>query len=109
MGWFNDNAPGHEGYVIGLVEDDKGETWSPSGKRLRKLGTGDKARTRIPFVQVACDCGWRSKVFIAPIGTDFWPSTVALTSERSEDRAAAIWRLHADDDTSRVVMNGGVL
>ena len=109
MGWFNENAPGHEGYVIGLVESVNGETWSPAGTRLRRLGTGDKAQKRVPFVQVACDCGWRSKVFSAPIGTEFWPSTVDLPSGRSEERARAIWRLHADDDTSRIVMNGGVL
>lgn len=102
MGWFNDNMPDHEGYVIGLVRDERGETWSPDGHRLRRLTTGDVAQP-VPFVQVSCDCGWRSRVFTAPIGAEFFPS-ICVVNERAEERAIAIWKLHATTDAI-----GGVL
>ena len=99
MGWFltDDAAAGHEGYVIGLVKSDAGETWAPNGDQVRKLMAGDKAQP-VRFVQVACDCGWRSRVFAAPYRAEFHPNVTDLNDDRAEARAVAIWKLHVETD-----------
>lgn len=86
MGWLRDDKPGHEGYVVGLVRSDAG--WRELG------GTEDGPDRPLTYVQVGCDCGWRSSRLRAPFGTTWMPSIVCLPREAHEDRAYAIWDEH---------------
>lgn len=71
MGWFNERAPRHEGYVIGIGSgtNERGSTV------FRELGSDDDGqKLELRIVQVGCDCGWRSQRLRAPCGTtwDQW-------------------------------------
>jgi hypothetical protein len=92
MGWFSDEAPGHEGYVVGLVE--------VGPYRWRELGVDDQVAEAIRWVQVGCECGWRSCRMIAPCRTRWYPSTVEIADEY-QDRAAALWRGHVRELVDR--------
>jgi hypothetical protein len=123
MGWFNDEFPGHEGYIVGLVPVDLeaaraagaldlgGEEWRQYLDRhgrpvcWRELsskgaaGEPDKHQT-VRVIQVGCDCGWRSQHFYAPSGTRFAPSIVLLPREGAEgleDHALRVWRRHCEE------------
>jgi hypothetical protein len=90
MGWINDDAPHHEGYLVGLREDD----W-----RYIELGTNDPEQA-VKVVQVGCDCGWRSPRLDAPNGTKFWPSIV-VAPENFEDFALSLWKEHIETEAQR--------
>ena len=97
MGWSFDDLPGHEGYIVGLVQDET-SSW-----RKRELRMGDEAQP-VEHIAVACDCGWRSQIVRAPYGTRFLPSTVVfreLDEERVEDLALAHWREHVERERRR--------
>jgi hypothetical protein len=96
MGWLHDEHPGHEGYVVGLVEEDK------SQGRWRELREGDKDKgARVERIKVACDCGWRSRVFHAGLRADWWPNIVELHDERLEIAARAVWTAHLEEEARR--------
>jgi len=100
MGWLivDGSAERCEGYVVGLVKDDGG--W-----RLRELRDTEPI-ARVDQVQIACDCGWRSPVFTAPVGTDYFPSCTTLGGgEDSEAAAYAIWREHVERDGRKTTMH----
>lgn len=67
MGWFNDFAPRHEGYLIGVVsgQNERGSI------AFRELGADDSDKSALRIVQVGCDCGWRSQRLRAPYGTAY--------------------------------------
>lgn len=97
MGWVSDK-PGHEGFVVGLTEVESaagnGWTW------WRELGMrqGDETPRDVERIQVGCECGWRSRVFLAARGTRWFPYAVELRNDdHVEDEARALWRRHLDD------------
>jgi hypothetical protein len=104
MGWINETAPEHEGWLVGLVP-----ATNPDGTisdwRYHELwsSAGDDLRMEIPLrvVQVGCDCGWRSPRLQAPDGTHYWPSYVHAP-EWFEDACRLLWREHIARDVHRV-------
>ena len=98
MGWFmgddhDDETYDHEGYVQAVVRDGFG--W-------RDLGLDDvRDDSRLIQVQVACDCGWRSRRMTAPLGAYWAPCIVIFPREEHEDAARSIWEDHRRDVGSR--------
>lgn len=89
---------GHEGYAIGLVHDPDGTIYSDRIS-YRQVNDGDVIapfRTDVTYVQVACDCGWRSPVMSAPYGTEWAPRCVFFPTSALgpawDDVIADIWR-----------------
>lgn len=76
-GLCRDDAPGHKGYVLGC-----------------RRGAPDADGEKVFFVQVACECGWRSPFMVCPPGTCYFP-LVDLPKDY-EDAAGAIWGHHVD-------------
>lgn len=93
MGWFmgddhDDETYHHEGYVQAVVRDGFG--W-------RDLGLDDVRDDSRPFqVQVACDCGWRSRRYTAPVSAE-WSPCIVIMDERFEDAAYRLWLQHRND------------
>lgn len=98
MGWFSDNAPGHEGYVVGLVLDR--ERGLARNEYWRELSPSDEQLGRIPVrrIQVGCDCGWRSRVIVAPYGTTWVPCCVFFALDADDELAGALWSEHAETE-----------
>ncbi|HKY40716.1 MAG TPA: hypothetical protein VJN18_32500 [Polyangiaceae bacterium] len=94
MGWCSNDHPEHEGYLIGLVKPKDG--W-----RYRDLNEGDGQVDRVAYVQVGCDCGWRSPRIYAPVGTKFIPSVV-LAEPAFDDLAVELWKEHVAATAARV-------
>lgn len=101
MGWFRDGAPGHEGYLVGLVEHET----AVSRTVWRELGRswGDETDRRIERFQVACECGWRSRVFHTPKygvqkPAEWYPYIVELHDSEIEDEAGRLWGRHVDEE-----------
>lgn len=95
MGWTNDAAPGHEGHLVGLLACDDARR---RGDGFRELTIhDDRAATKgifLRWVQVGCDCGWRSPRLDAPIGACWWSAYVDAP-EWFEEECRVIWRAHA--------------
>jgi hypothetical protein len=108
MGWFNEQAPRHEGYLLGI----RAITTEGGSIGFRALGgDDDDGRTDLPLqiVQVGCDCGWRSQRLRAPLGTT-WSGIVMLPRAEQEKETAVgrkpfetvcreLWREHAVGST----------
>ena len=107
MGWFRED-PAHEGYVVGLVEQEVTHTGVGLDARpvrsryLRELSyVLDKDREvlkgglPVAVFQVACECGWRSRRFRAP-SARWYPCSLELYDERLEEAAQALWGEHYD-------------
>jgi hypothetical protein len=122
MGWQSDEAPGCEGYLVAMVNDDlpyerQGpcsvlpREQSAEDSPLRELGRKDSPLVpsggtesavredveNIQLVRVACTCGWRSRVFKIggqQDGYGWWPNVVAC-DERIRDNAGEVWSEHA--------------
>lgn len=94
MGWVNDKAGGDEGYFVALVK--AGASGVP---RWRELGyPGDDSDiAHVDAVQVACDCGWRSRVFEAPATAEWRPFTLHVRPEFA-DEGRALWNAHVTND-----------
>ena len=91
MGWLRDGAPDHEGYIVGLAEP--GAPW-------RELGyPEDRAPRAIRLFRVACECGWRSRVYHAPPGAKYTPYSAELYDAHAEHNAMRLWDRHVDDET----------
>lgn len=84
MGWCSDSAPEHEGYLLAIRKDD----W-----RWVELHSEDGNVDRVHYVQVGCECGWRSSRIAAPMGTTFMPSSV-LASPAMEELGHRLWLEH---------------
>ena len=99
MGWINDSAPGHEGYLIGIVP-----ALNPDDTlRYRELclaTDADRDNVILRHVQVGCDCGWRSPRLAAPSSTRWRPSAVEAPL-RFEEHARLLWHEHIDLETKR--------
>jgi hypothetical protein len=101
MGWLHDRAPGHEGYVVALVEEMR-----PGGySRWVELAYPDELAKRVVpvrMIQVGCECGWRSRRFRAPSGTTWSPFSVTLEDKEAEAEACALWERHALEEHASV-------
>ncbi len=94
MGWVCETNPAHEGYPVALVAEDRGGGYV----RFRELGYPDaETRPRVYFFQVACECGWRSRRFYAPLTAVYAPHRLELGDETAEAEATEIWREHVKD------------
>jgi hypothetical protein len=104
MGWFNDQAPRHGGYIIGV----RAITTEGGSIRFRALGAqDDDGRRELPLriVQVGCDCGWRSQRLRAPYGTTSSALVVFRGGEQERETVVErkpfetvcreLWREHA--------------
>ena len=105
MGWlmFDDDqsddwSSDHEGYVQAVVRSEWG--W-------RDLSLDDRrSYTCAEFwVQIACECGWRSQRMPAPLGSSWSPCSVAWPADQWDEWdevARGIWRAeHRDQVTAR--------
>ncbi len=117
MGWELDESDAvdgqfHEGYVIGV---ERVTETAPSGfvvttRRWREVGAdfdhasddpSQRARRNVDYVQVACDCGWRSERMFAPLGTYWAPCCTELPATFDFEKAAddvvwSMWKSHVD-------------
>lgn len=96
MGW-NLEGSSHEGYLVALLEDDRGAFLGD--KRRVEVGPIETVDPRfemsVGVCQVACSCGWRSPVIRAHHQTTWVPCAV-VTDERFEDECAKLWRHHVE-------------
>lgn len=66
---------------------------SPEIWPFREVGGRDGEHiVNIKLVQVACSCGWRSRVLRVHAG-EFWPVHTVIPPEQ-EDRARVLWKEH---------------
>lgn len=89
MGWCNDDAPGHEGFLVALERIT--ERYSSHYRELRANvdeRIGDR-EIEVRVVQAACECGWRSQRLRAPLGTTWAPSIVMLPKHEQDGAAAS--------------------
>lgn len=95
MGWVCENNPAHEGYPVALVAEDR----DGSGYvRFRELGYPDaETHPRVYFFQIACECGWRSRRFYAPLTAVYAPHSLDLGSNEVASEAIGIWLRHVKD------------
>lgn len=100
MGWIHEEMPGHEGYLVALVEREAGSgDWRELGRGPEKAAdvmradAAPKRELAARVVQVACECGWRSPRIDAPYGVTWAPFTVDAP-EPFEEEAADMWREH---------------
>jgi hypothetical protein len=99
MGWFDSDHAGHEGYLIGLVED-RAHGLAAEAFMRRLAYPHDDGTRAVEMLQVGCDCGWRSARFRAPLETAWHPFAVALPAARAaavEAVAVELWRRHLAD------------
>jgi hypothetical protein len=97
MGWSTESAPGCEGYLV-AIEPVPGHEWRY--RELTHADDGHRGEVRLTRVQVGCECGWRSPRIDAPIGTNWYPSSVEAPAWFEED-ARKRWHEHIDLETSR--------
>jgi hypothetical protein len=90
MGWYHEGYPGHEGYLVGIVQR------GPGAWRELSYPADDFAIEGIKCIAIGCECGWRSSHVFAPTGTRWQPFTLELRSKRDEDLARVVWREHCE-------------
>lgn len=104
MGYQDEDRHGrfHEGYVIGLLEEEQG---SGLFRELTLRHDGERRdAVQLNWVCVGCDCGWRSPRVFAPRGTEWTPCHVWLAHGQDdaivagyEETARIIWRAHVSE------------
>lgn len=98
MGWVNENAPRHEGYLL-AVRAGTNELGSVTFRQLDDDDAKD-GPVQVRIVQIGCDCGWRSQRLRAPQGTT-WDGIVLIpcgaqeAESTFEARCRELWREHA--------------
>lgn len=103
MGWINESYPEHEGFVRGWQRVPDGE--GPfAGSKLIEIQCPVSLphaalNIEVAAVQVCCECGWRSPLLRAPLGTRWSPCIVHFAdhdreSERNEERERHIGAQH---------------
>lgn len=103
MGWIDCSGDEwryqHEGYVVGIKRIE-------GTSQFRELGSDDLDVIPLNWIQVGCECGWRSPRILAPSGTKWTPCCVTLPSERKDDEASLIWQRHVSSlaDTEGMVL-----
>ena len=90
MGWFYEDNVKHEGYIVGVVEE------GPQLFRELSYSRSDKEQ-QVNWIQIGCECGWRTQRFHAPLGTSYFPHTIFLRDKQVEDEARAIWQNHVKE------------
>lgn len=116
MGWYQDESPGHEGFLVGFCEQ------APLGAGLwAELSTvapfiaGVVGITRgrricvVPRVGVGCDCGWRSPRLVTPPGVYWTGLELEGVPEGLHDQARALWSMHVATMRGVAVDRGGVV
>lgn len=91
MGWFQEDAPGHEGYVIGAVPvvDERGRERPGFWRVLTRDERGMSSQ-----LQAECECGWRSpRVHVYPPVE--W-NGIMMCSTSQSDRMAEYWSEHIE-------------
>lgn len=100
MGWCDPEVEGHEGYVVGLV--DVGTNGWKRWRELRYPEDKEAPAAPIEMLQAACDCGWRSRRFHAPIiNPPKWAPYMVLVDEETEEGALVLWREHVRAEATR--------
>ncbi len=103
MGWCNDAYPDHEGWLIGWerAAAPPGERSWAHDKTLQEikcppgLGPVGSVEIEVWAVQIGCECGWRSPLLRAPLGTVWAPCCVFLPKREQEtDETDALERLN---------------
>ena len=98
MGYFRDDFPRHEGWVVGYVVREGCDRGSGLFREL--LYPADKEdRTDLVVLGAGCECGWRSAHF-APdwrSSPPSWGPYSVLASERDEGCVCALWSEHLAD------------
>lgn len=98
MGFFRDDAPGHEGYPIAFVLRDGCSAGSELFRELQ-YPRDNTDRSDIERIAAGCDCGWRSPMFRpSALTPPQWGPYSVLASERDEDRIRDLWRRHICQD-----------
>jgi hypothetical protein len=108
MGWFNDNAPGHEGYLIANIVED-GRFVKVDEAVYWKLTVMPRRGLHVSIVQVECECGWRSPRLRAPMHTTWAPCIVLIGTTFREDFEAfaeALWTEHCRAAAEHTIVNG---
>jgi hypothetical protein len=92
MGWMHEDTA-HEGWVV-AVERREQHGWT----RWSEIGMDDQiGEVPAQWVQVGCDCGWRSPRLVAPVGTVWAPCSVFFPDAGFDDAAHDLWREHHID------------
>jgi len=106
MGWLREDGRSdqheHEGYLVAVEREPDGWPWREIG------GVADEARARehgpieVRWIQVACDCGWRSQRLVAPFMAEWSPCSVFLRTDRDEDEFIEVWATEHRDRLDNV-------
>jgi hypothetical protein len=96
MGWTTEEIEEHhEGYVAALAPHPQGG-WRELSYGTVKAETFTPATgpARITRFRVACDCGWRSRVYVAGDKAVWWPFILELNDACKEENARMVWLEH---------------
>lgn len=100
MGWLREDdhpdAYEHEGFAVAIVRED-------GLYRELRYSHDESDRDfagRVTHMAAACECGWRSQRFIAPLEAGWMPFCIILPEEY-EDALAAVWRSEHRDHLDR--------
>lgn len=104
MGWVSEDDPAHEGYPVALVLEDAPGGWSARYREIRYPEAVELLRVHV--FQVACECGWRSRRFYAPLTATYRPHSLDLGDEAAEEEACGIWRMHVASSAARAERPG---
>ena len=93
MGWYSDDALGHEGWPVGLIAVD-GEDLYTATHFVELQRPRDRIRTGVHHAQAGCECGWRSQriVLSKPVT---WDDGWLECSEHDRARMERLWNEHA--------------
>ena len=94
--WVSQEHPGHDGLVVGLVQQDGGED---AGLYRELQYPIDVTVRRVELVAAGCECGWRSPRWSPRVPTEWRPWTQwgpwsVFAPAEDDERALALWRRH---------------
>jgi len=91
MGWYSEEAPGHEGHAVGVLKLVDGL----SGTRyLATVDAPDPSVQEVQYACAICDCGWRSERI--KVGTPMaWRHGSLACVQPVWDRLRRLWTEHA--------------
>lgn len=90
MGWCHESGM-HEGFIVGVEPEPRGYRWREVGSQLVE----PPATRPVSYVQVACECGWRSARILAPPGTE-WSPNIVMLRESEQGFEEACWQIWKD-------------
>jgi hypothetical protein len=115
MGWFMEDRPEHEGFLVALAPRDlprerHGDVSLVRSRDvlLRELGYPDDEHS-VEFIKrlkVGCACGWRSPELQVPFGMSahYFPFVCSLNGDHAgevEQRALELWKEHLRSEADR--------